>query len=130
MKIRAILVFIASLLDEAVVIGFLFWVLPRLGIEIPLAGLVVILVALSVYAVVSYRLIMRALQRKPVVGLSSMVDAQGKAVTALAPEGTIRIKGELWQAVSATGAIEAGAEVTVVAQDGLKLTVRRVSLET
>jgi len=87
---------------------------------------VVIFVVLGVYAVISYRLIMRALRRKPVVGLSSMVGARGKAVSTLAPEGTIRIKGELWRAVSVAGQINAGEEIIVVSQDGLKLTVRQL----
>lgn len=127
MNIRYVLIVIVTLLDEAVVVVLVLWGLPRLGIVIPLPMLVLIFTLLAVYAIVTYRLIVRALIKKPVVGLSSMVGATGEAITNLTPKGTVRIKGELWHAVSDSGEIEAGELVTVVAQDGLKLTVRRTA---
>ena len=127
LNIRNILVFIVVLLDEAIVVVLVVWGLPRLGITIPSSVLIVIFMALGIYAVVSYLLIMRVLQKKPVVGLSSMVGATGEAVTALAPAGTVKIKGELWHAVSDASKIDAGEAVIVVAQDKLKLTVHKAA---
>ena len=127
MNIKNILVFVVSLLDEAIVVALVLWGLPRLGISLPPPIIIVIFAALGIYAVVSYWLIVRALRRKPVVGLSSMVGAAGEAVTTLAPEGTVKIKGELWHAVSDAGEIKAGEAVIVVAQDRLKLTVRKAA---
>ncbi len=67
------------------------------------------------------------MRRKPLDGLPYMVGSQGEVVSPLAPEGLVRIKGELWQAESASGSIDTGEEVTVVGQDGLKLVVRKHS---
>ena len=44
---------------------------------------------------------------------------------ALAPEGMVFFKGELWAAISETGRIEPGEEVTISRVDGLKLYVTK-----
>ncbi len=66
------------------------------------------------------------LNKQTEAGLTSMVGVTGEAASALDLEGQVRIKGELWQAVSEEGKIEAGEEVIVAAERGLKLTIRRV----
>ena len=58
-------------------------------------------------------------------GAEGLKGALGVATTPLSPRGTVRVQGELWDAVSAHGEIPAGAEVVVVAVDGLALKVRR-----
>jgi membrane-bound ClpP family serine protease len=123
--IRLTLLFIASLVDEAIVVLFVLLILPRLGIRITQPWLTVFLIGLGVYAVVTQRLVMRALKKKPVAGMTSMVGTEGRTETALRPEGMIKIDGELWEARSLEGSIETGEEVTVVSQDNLKLAVRR-----
>jgi len=60
-----------------------------------------------------------------VVGLPGMVGARGKAVSDLAPEGIVMIRGELWESKAEGRRINAGVKVTVVGQEGLKLVVRR-----
>jgi membrane-bound ClpP family serine protease len=42
----------------------------------------------------------------------------------------VKIEGEIWKARSQEGAIEAGVEVVVVAQEGLKLVVRETRTNT
>ncbi|HZM19525.1 MAG TPA: NfeD family protein [Gaiellaceae bacterium] len=59
---------------------------------------------------------------KVVTGAENLVGAVGKAVEPLEPEGHVRVHGELWEA-HATEAIPAGAQVRVVALDGLTLEV-------
>jgi len=52
----------------------------------------------------------------------------GKTATvreALAPQGTIFFKGELWTAFSEEGEIKAGEEVSIKRLDGLTLYVTR-----
>jgi len=85
------------------------------------------MLAWGAYTVITYRMGSRALRRKPIPGLLDMAGSEGKAVSPLAPEGMVRIKGELWMAKSAGGKIDTGEEVTVVGQDGLKLIVRKRS---
>ncbi|MDH5696075.1 MAG: hypothetical protein OEZ00_05655 [Dehalococcoidia bacterium] len=125
MSVRLVLAILGTLLEEAALAAVVLWGLPLLGIHLPLAGLIALMAVLLAFAVITYRLGSRALGRKPVVGLSDMVGSQGKAVSRLDPEGLVRIKGELWESKSDGRRINAGEEVTVVGQEGLKLIVRR-----
>jgi membrane-bound serine protease (ClpP class) len=122
---RLILAILSTLLEEAAVVVVVLWGLPKLGIRIPLAGLIALMAALAAYAVITYRMGSRALGRKTVAGLTDMVGSKGKVVTPLDLEGLVRIKGELWKSKSVDRGIDAGEEVIVVKQDGLKLIVRR-----
>ncbi len=55
-----------------------------------------------------------------------LIGAVGRSVTALAPEGTIRVHAELWNArLQGVDAIGPDEEVRVVAEDGATLTVER-----
>jgi len=121
---RLILAIISTLFEETAIAVIVLWGLPRLGINIPLWGLVVLMVAWLTYTVTTYRMGSRALRKKQIVGLPDMVGTKGKVVSPLAPEGLVRIKGELWVAKSASGEMEPGGEVIVVGQDRLKLVVR------
>ena len=113
----------STLLEEAAILVIFLWGLPELGISIPTAGLVAIMVLWAVISVVIYRAGTRALKAKPIVGLPDMIGSRGKAVGPLIPGGVVRIKGELWEAESAGGGIEMGEEISVVGQQDLKLTV-------
>ncbi len=129
MSIRLILAIFSTLLEEAALVVIVLWGLPQLGIHIPLAGLIALMVAWGAFSIFTYRMGSRALKRKPVLGLPAMVGSKGKAVSPLAPQGFIRIKGELWEAKLADGRADTGEEVTVVEQDGLKLVVRKSSTD-
>jgi membrane-bound ClpP family serine protease len=122
---RLIVAIVTTLMEEAALAAIVLWGLPRLGINLNVGVLIALMAALAAYAITTYRLGSRALGRKPVVGLTDMVGARGKAVSDLAPEGTVRIKGELWEARAEGRKISAGADVIVVGQEGLKLVVRR-----
>ncbi len=123
MTARLIFAIVSTLLEEAALAVIVLLGLPRLGIQVPLAGLIVIMALWLAYAVFTYRMGSRALRRKQVVGLPHMVGSRGKVVSPLAPEGLVRIRGELWVAKSASGEMELGEEVVVVGQDSLKLVV-------
>lgn len=122
------LTILATLLEEIALVVFVFLGLPMLGIEVPLGGLIAMMVGIATYGVISYRLGSRALRKKPVAGLSDMVGIRGEVVKTLAPEGTVRIGSELWDAKTTGQEIEDGNGVIVVKRDGLKLTVRKDSL--
>ncbi len=125
MTTRLIVAIVTTLIEEAALAAVVLWVLPALGINLHIGVLVALMAALAAYAITTYRLGSRALARKPVVGLSDMVGVKGRAVSDLAPEGTVRIKGELWEARAEGRRISAGTDVVVVGQGGLKLIVRR-----
>ncbi len=124
---RLVLAIISTLLEETALAVIVLLGLPQLGIRIPLAGLIASMAAWLAWSVIIYRMGSRALRRKPVVGLPTMVGSKGKVVSPLAPEGLVRIKGELWVAKSESGEMNPGGEVIVVGQDGLKLVVRKSS---
>jgi len=125
---RLIIAIFSTLLWEAALVAIVLWGLPKLGIEIPLAGLIGLIVALGAYSVITYRIGSRALRRKPIIGLPNMIGTKGRVASSLAPEGTVKISDELWEATSVTNSIEAGEKITVVAQDRLKLVVRKSSM--
>ena len=122
---RLVLAIFSTLLEEAALVAIVLWGLPQLGITIPLPGLIALMVAWGAFSIFIYRVGSRALRRKPMAGMPGMLDSRGKAVSQLAPEGFVRIKGELWEAKSDSGRIGTGEEVTVIGQDGLKLVVRK-----
>jgi membrane-bound serine protease (ClpP class) len=64
-----------------------------------------------------------ALRRTPATGREEMVGLVGIAKTALAPDGQLAVRGELWEAVS-DQPVSAGEPVEVTAVDGLRLRVK------
>ena len=123
---RLILAIVSTLLEEAAIAVIVLLGLPRLGLYIPLPGLIAVMVLWLAYSVVIYRAGSRALRRKPVINIP-VIGSKGKIVSPLAPEGLVRIKGELWVATSAGKKLGVGSEVIVEEQDGLRLVVRRSS---
>ncbi len=81
----------------------------------------------SAISVITYRIGSRALGKKAVAGLPAMVGTKGKVVSPLAPKGVVRIKGELWEAMSSGVDMDVGEEVVVVGQYGLRLIVDKDS---
>jgi len=116
------------LLEEAALVAIVLLGLPKLGIHnFPIAVLIILMVALGVFEVFTYRMGSKALRQKPVMGLPDMTGSEGKVVSPLKLEGLVRIKGELWVAKSVNRKIDTGKEVIVVEQERLKLLVRKSS---
>ncbi len=124
---RLIMAIISTVLEEAAIVVIVLWGLPKIGINIPLPGLIALMVAWLTYSGFTYRMGSRALRKKPVIALPDMVGSKGKVVSVLAPEGLVKIKGELWVAQSASGEMAPGVGVIVVKQKNLKLVVRESS---
>jgi membrane-bound serine protease (ClpP class) len=123
---RLTIAIITTFLDEALIIFLIIWGLPRLGVHLPVWVIGILVAFWTAFAVLMYIYGTKALRRKPVGGLTSMVDMKGIVIKTLKPDGQIKIKGEIWSAASVAGdSIPPGIEVTVVGQKGLKLTVRR-----
>ena len=124
MSARLLIAIINNLLIEAIIVTVILWVFPRFGVHIPLYGLILICVAFLIYAAVSYNIGSLTLKKKQLPGFTTMVGVEGEAVDGLAPQGLVRIEGELWSSVSENGPIDEGTQVIVVRQNGLKLVVR------
>ena len=124
MRGRLILSIASTILEEAALAAIVLWVLPRWNIRIPLWALGLALAAWTAFSIFTHRMGSRALMTKHVVGLHNMIGCQGEVVSQLAPEGMVRIKGELWRARSAGGEINESIEVIVVGQERLELIVQ------
>jgi membrane-bound serine protease (ClpP class) len=125
MTARLIIAIITTAFEEAAIAVVILWLLPKIDVHLPLAVLIILMLAWAGFAVFSYRMGSRALKRKPEGGLADMLGTRGEVVRRLDPEGMVRIKGELWKAKSAGRKIETGEEVTVVGQKRLRLIVER-----
>jgi len=124
MKSRWVLSILGTLFEEAAIAAVILWGLPLLGVRIPLWGLIVIMIVWAGYSTFTHWLGNRAMDREHITGLPHMIGTTGEVVSQLAPEGMVRIKGELWIARAAEGEIKAGKKIIVVSQERLKLVVR------
>lgn len=70
---------------------------------------------------------LKALQRKPVTGIESMLGETAEIFESLNPEGRVRIHGEIWKAISVSGKMEAGEKVRVMKVKDLTLYVEHMS---
>ena len=85
--------------------------------------IVIILVIAVFYFVI--RAVVRAHKQQPDAGSEEMKNKNAIVRTTLDPEGTVFLEGELWDAVSTEGKIEAGEKVVITKVEGLKLTVKK-----
>jgi len=79
----------------------------------------------SAITVLLLTLVVRARRNKIETGSEGMLGQVGSAITTLAPEGTVFVHGEYWNAMAVLP-VPAGARVRVVAMEELKLTVEPV----
>jgi membrane protein implicated in regulation of membrane protease activity len=119
------LAILSTSLEETAIWAIWRWVLPDFGINWPYPFLIVVMAAWGAFSVWLFILTTRTLRRQRQAGLPSMVGTRGRVVVALNPEGMVKIRGELWGAVADGENIASGEEVLVVAEDGLKLLVRK-----
>ena len=70
----------------------------------------------------------RTMRRRQVAGVGEMLGLVGRAEDAIAPEGSVFVRGEYWTA-RADQPIAAGERVEVVAVEGMRLRVRRAPPE-
>ncbi len=124
MRSRLIVAIVSTAAEEAAILFLGLWLLPNIGVHIPVPALASVMLVWLGWSTFTYRKGSRALKRKPVRGLIDMKGMNGIVVRPLHPDGMVKIEGELWSARSVTGRIEAGCTVAVVSQEGLKLLVR------
>ena len=112
-----------GLLKVAALLLIVLWILPQWGINIPIWGFVLVVIAFFTYEIVTFNLGRRALERKPVIWSEAIVGRCGKATTPLAPDGYVQVDGELWHAFSDDTNINKGDNIIVVELDRLTLRV-------
>lgn len=66
---------------------------------------------------------LKAQRARPFSGVEGFTGEEGVALTALAPAGKVRVHGEIWNAESVSGAVDAGEKVRVKRLEGLRVYV-------
>jgi membrane-bound ClpP family serine protease len=124
-RARTLLTVFLVLGDEIIIVLIVLFILWNLGVDLPLWALIPLVVGLGAFSVMLYKLVDPVLNKKQITGREGMIGREGKVVTPLAPEGVIKVRGELWKASSTEASISTDEEVIVVRLEGLKLLVRR-----
>lgn len=107
----------------AAVIGALILVDVRTPeLRLPLSLVLAVIVPFAVILIFMLKLAVRARRMKVTTGMAGMIGLHGRAQTAIAPEGTVFVRGELWRARSLMR-IASGEGVRVTDIDGLTLNV-------
>jgi membrane protein implicated in regulation of membrane protease activity len=123
---RLILAIISTILEETALAVVVLIGLPELGINLPLAVLIVLMIGWAIVALFAYRAGSRALKVKPMAGPEAIIGTRGRVVRPLEPDGLIEIGAELWRAKSDGDNIDVGKEVTIVKRKGTILIVHPV----
>jgi membrane-bound ClpP family serine protease len=122
---RLALAIISNVLELVVIWLIWRWVLPEFNIKISVPVLIGIMAGWAVIGTSIFIFTTKALKKQVPAGLPSMVGTAGKATTSLAPDGMVKIRGELWSARSIGEDIVAGEDIVVTGQERLKLLVRK-----
>jgi membrane-bound ClpP family serine protease len=123
--LRAWLIVLASLLDDALVLVLVFLALWYFHVEITWTIILVIVLVMAGFILLMHKAVVPALRRRKITGREGMIGMTGRVTRSLDPKGMVEIKGEYWQAKSIEGRIKRDETVEVVAIDGLKLEVKK-----
>ena len=115
-----VLTITTTLLEETALVAVVLWLLPRVAINIPLWGLIIMMIALGVYNYINYRLSKKALVKKPMI--SPGIGSRGRTTPPISPTGYVRVNGELWRA-SSSATIGAGEEIAVAGMEEMTLLI-------
>ena len=69
---------------------------------------------------------LRAQRAKSVTGMEGFMGETGVVLEDLDPLGSVRVHGEIWQAQSASGKIEAGQKIRILSMKNFRLTVEAI----
>ena len=124
-KIRLFALFniVSTVIEEAVLITVLLWLLPHFAIRIPLWLVVVLALAWAAWSYLTYSLGKKVIGKPPAVGPETMIGLRCRTTTPLSPVGYVQAGSELWRACSITRDIDAEVEVVITEVRGLTLLV-------
>jgi membrane-bound serine protease (ClpP class) len=107
----------------AAIVGSLILIdVPNPELRLPLKLVLAVVIPFGVIMTFMLRLAIRARRSKVTTGTAGMMGLTGRAQTALAPEGTVFVRGELWRARSPMN-VSRGEPVRVTGMHGLTLDV-------
>ena len=121
---RLIFAIVSTIIEEIAIAAAGIWGLPQIGVDFPLWGIVLVMLAWLVYSIYTFKKGTKALKIGHILGMPNMIGKKGRVTSALNPEGWVKIRGELWSAKSLSGEIQPGQDVIVTGQKRLKLEVK------
>jgi len=86
-------------------------------------------ISLAAFFLVALRAVMKTRNAPVTTGIEALLGQQGTALSALAPEGTVRVGSEVWSARAEGGPVAAGEAVQIVNVEGVTLRVKRLDGE-
>jgi membrane-bound ClpP family serine protease len=119
----ALFCLVITIIEEAVLVTVLLWLLPHFGINVPAWLFTMLVLAWAAWSYLTYRLGKSAIDKPPAVGPEAMVSTICQTATPLCPKGYVQSGTEIWQACSIFGDIDAGVEVVIIGIKGLTLFV-------
>jgi membrane protein implicated in regulation of membrane protease activity len=125
--LKAWLMVLASLIDDAVVLALILLGMWYFHVKITWGIILVLAVAMVAFVFIMHKAVVPALRRRKLSGSEGMIGAIGRVTESLKPGGTVKINDEYWKARSVEGEIEAGGSVEVTGINGLNLEVRKKS---
>ena len=114
---------LGGMIEEAILVAVVLWLLPLFDINIPLWGLGILMAGLALHSFNMYRIGRPTFFVKPKVAAENIIGDEGKVTKRLAPQGYVKVKGVLWKATCDETELEIGDEVVVVGIERLKLIV-------
>ena len=111
------------MLEEAILVAAVLWLLPQFNVNLPLWVLGILIVALAIYSYIMYRVGRSTFLIRPKVAAEAIIGNEGKVTKRLAPEGYVKVQGVLWKATCVESELEVDDEVVVVGIEGLRLIV-------
>ncbi len=99
------------------------------GVGVPWGLIITNAAVTGAFLLFVVRMALKAQFRRVTTGREGMLGTHGVARSALAPEGTVALLGEIWNALAEGEPIAAGAAVEVVSVDGLTVHVRPATHE-
>jgi membrane-bound ClpP family serine protease len=121
---RIIIAIVSTGLEEAAIWAVWRYLLPSFDINLDVGIVVGVMVGWGLFCVYLFVFTTYALKKqKPVT--STMLGERGIAAGKLAPEGMVKVRGEIWSAVAEDGEVSSDEDVIVTGEKGLQLTVRK-----
>ncbi|MHB8104482.1 MAG: NfeD family protein [Dehalococcoidales bacterium] len=127
---RLILAIVSTGLEEVAVWAVWRWLLPEFDINLNVGILLGVMIGWGAFCTGLFIFTTYALKKQKPVAASAMVGVTGKAAGNLAPEGMVKVHGELWGAIAEEGEIITGEDIVVTGEKGLKLLVRKAAANT
>jgi membrane protein implicated in regulation of membrane protease activity len=113
---------IGTLLEMILLVVVVIWIFPFFNILISGWGLAILVFLLLAFDVFTYTMGRRALNKTLLYGPEMLVGYTGTVVQTINPAGFVKVRGELWKALSESR-LEEGQEVIITGISGMKLIV-------